>query len=101
MDVNLLKQTLGDLQVRVNQLEKSAQRAKVLDVTDSCYVHVRHCRLSLNHVTKESLASILGCPVSWFTCIRRQPSISLKVKIPKSGCHTALSSNATGPHCVR
>ena len=84
-DVSLLKQTLRDLQVRV---EKSAQRAKVSDVTDSCYVLVH---LSLNHVTKESLTCTLGCPVSWFTCIKRQPSISLWVKLPKSSLHTALT----------
>ena len=97
--INMLKQNVRDLQVRVNQLEKSINRA--CDVQDFCYIYLRPYGLSLNHVTKDSLSHILGCPVSLFTCIRRKPSISLKVKIPKSGLYTALSSNATGPHCVR
>ena len=66
-----------------------------------CFVYMRPYHLSLNQVSSELLSRILGCPVFWFTCIRRKPSISLKVKIPKSGLYTALSLNATSPHCVR
>ena len=92
-DMNLLKQTVKQLQIRVNQLEKSSHR--VGDAHDYCFHLPRH------HTTKESLSHILGCQVLCFTCIRREPSISLKVKIPKSGLYTALSSCAAGPHFVR
>ena len=56
--INMLKQNVRDLQVRVNQLEKSINRA--CDVQDFCYIYLRPYGLSLNHVTKDSLSHILG-----------------------------------------
>lgn len=65
-DMNLLKQSTRELQVRVNQLKKSSHRA--CDIQDLCYVYMRPYHLSLNQVT----------------------TVFLKMKIPKSGLYTAL-----------
>ena len=95
-DLNLLKQNIKNLQVRVHELESCSLKRASSDLTDTCHIYVRSYQLTIKALSNESLSRIAGCNVLWFTCIKRYPFLALKVKIPKSGLHKAVTSNATG-----
>ena len=94
-----LKETIQNLQIKVNNLKESAQGDNSSVTVDSCHVYLRP-GIPLDSVNKESISSILGCLVLGITCIKSRPYLALKVRIPKSGLHSALSSGNSGRHHV-
>ena len=94
--ITALTRELRSLRRDITQLRSemlNQQCCHSLCDTESCSLYVKLKSTAPKDLSKPMLGDLLHCPILYYSIIRYIPVVSLRVEIPKTHLHTALTTN--------